>query len=88
MEKCECCGNAYEKIFYVVMNGEKHSFDSFECAIHKLAPTCQSCGMKIIGHGLEDGDAMFCCASCARLHGVTELNDHVGQENPISPLGV
>jgi len=36
------------------MNGTAHTFDSFECAIHALAPTCRHCGMRIIGHGLEN----------------------------------
>jgi len=29
------------------------TFDSFECAIHALAPTCENCGIRIVGHGLE-----------------------------------
>lgn len=80
MEKCECCGNAYNQVFHIIMNNEVHTFDSFECAIHKLAPICESCNMKIIGHGVEDGKRIFCCASCARMKGITQLNDHVGQE--------
>jgi hypothetical protein len=30
-----------------------HTFDCFECAIAALAPECEKCGVKIIGHGLE-----------------------------------
>jgi hypothetical protein len=33
------CGNDYDKVFQVVMNGQAHTFDSFECGIHALAPT-------------------------------------------------
>lgn len=32
---------------------ETHTFDSFECAIHKLAPVCEHCDCKIVGHGIE-----------------------------------
>jgi hypothetical protein len=39
MATCETCGNDYDKAFNVVMKGETHTFDSFECAIHALAPT-------------------------------------------------
>ncbi len=85
MERCEGCGNAYEKVFYVTMNAQKYTFDSFECAIHKLAPNCHTCGIRIMGHGLEDGDSIFCCASCARMQGVTTLNDHVGQDKILHP---
>ena len=53
MARCEVCGNQYDKSFQVVMNGETHVFDSFECAIHALAPNCENCGIKIIGHGME-----------------------------------
>ena len=38
MPVCETCGNNYDKAFQVVMGGETHTFDSFECAIQKLAP--------------------------------------------------
>src|SRR3982750_4782986 len=41
MSKCECCGNEYDKTFNVPMAGKTHVFDSFECAIHMLAPTCE-----------------------------------------------
>jgi len=66
MPRCETCGNDYPKAFQVVMNGERHFFDSFECAIHKLAPLCSHCGCRIIGHGVEAEHAMFCCEHCAR----------------------
>ena len=41
MATCEVCGNDYDKAFNVtLMDGAKHTFDSFECAIHALAPRC------------------------------------------------
>lgn len=53
MPKCETCGNEYDKAFIVEMNNERHTFDSFECAIQCLAPTCSHCECRIIGHGVE-----------------------------------
>ena len=50
---CEHCGNRYDKAFTLVLGGESHVFDSFECAIHALAPRCAHCGCAIIGHGVE-----------------------------------
>jgi hypothetical protein len=44
MAKCEVCGNDYYLSFEVVTAGVTHVFDSFECAIHKLAPICEHCG--------------------------------------------
>ena len=83
MAKCEVCGNNYDKSFEVRLGGETHVFDSFECAIHVLAPTCAHCGCTIIGHGMEVGDGKFyCCAHCASQHGVDELEDRV--EEPAS----
>ena len=38
MARCEVCGNDYYLSFEVVAAGKTHTFDSFECAIHKLAP--------------------------------------------------
>ena len=42
MAKCENCGNDYDKSFEIHWAGKVHVFDSFECAIHALAPTCAS----------------------------------------------
>ena len=59
MAKCETCGNDYDKAFQMIMNGRTHTFDSFECAIHALAPTCANCGIHIVGHGLEKEGTFF-----------------------------
>ena len=75
---CEVCGNDYDKAFTVtVVSGEEHTFDSFECAIHALAPQCAHCGCRIVGHGSEANGQMFCCANCAEHAGVSELKDRV-----------
>jgi hypothetical protein len=67
---CEVCGNRYDKAFTVTAaDGGEHTFDSFECAIHALAPLCAHCGCRIIGHGLEQDGEMFCCAHCVEHAG-------------------
>ena len=78
MAKCEVCGNDYRMAFEVIAAGNRHVFDSFECAIQKLAPICDHCGCRIIGHGIEATDTFFCCAHCARQAGVRTAVDHVG----------
>jgi hypothetical protein len=75
IRKCETCGNEYDKPLEIVTNGISHYFDSFECAIHKLAPTCDHCGCRIIGHGIEAGGTFYCCATCAKHQGVTSVAD-------------
>jgi hypothetical protein len=75
MAKCEVCDNDYDKTFTVTMAGRRHTFDSFECAIHALAPTCAHCGCKVIGHGVEQDGTVFCCATCASHAGVAGLKD-------------
>jgi hypothetical protein len=75
MATCEVCGNDYDKTFEVVTGGVSHVFDSFECAIHRLAPTCPHCGCKIVGHGVEAGGRIFCCAHCAGQEDVEGLRD-------------
>ncbi len=77
MAACEVCGNDYHLAFEVRAAGVTHVFDSFECAIHKLAPICESCGVKVLGHGVEAGNAIYCCAHCARKEGVKGAVDHV-----------
>ena len=75
MPKCDRCGNEYDKAFQISYSGKTQTFDSFECAIQTLAPTCAQCGVRIIGHGLEKSGRMFCCAHCAQQAGVSELRD-------------
>jgi hypothetical protein len=77
MARCDVCGNDYHLSFQVIAaGGATHTFDSFECAIHKLAPVCAHCGCKIIGHGMESDGTFYCCAHCARKSGVTAVADH------------
>lgn len=73
--KCETCGNDYDKSFQILIGGEVHTFDSFECAINALAPPCLHCGTKIIGHGMEANGDMYCCAHCAGQDSHDELRD-------------
>ena len=75
MAQCEVCGNEYDKTFEVVMAGQSHVFDSFECAIHALAPTCAHCGVKIVGHGMEKAGSFYCCANCATQAGAKGMKD-------------
>ena len=76
MPTCDVCGNEYDKAFEVrSADGATHVFDSFECAIHALAPTCEHCGCRILGHGVEADSRMFCCARCAMEVGVRGVSD-------------
>jgi len=77
MPKCDVCGNDYDKTFQVIQAGRILTFDSFECAIHAMAPTCSHCGCRIIGHGTEQEGKMFCCAGCARNSEATGSIDRV-----------
>ena len=63
--RCEVCGNYYDKAFTVTIDLVPHVFDSFECAIHALAPVCAHCGCRVVGHGVERNGSVFCCAHCA-----------------------
>jgi hypothetical protein len=76
MAKCEVCHNDYDKAFTVTEpGGERHTFDSFECAIHALAPPCAHCGCRVVGHGVEHDGTIFCCAHCAEMSGIAGLRD-------------
>ncbi len=74
-QTCEVCGNVYDKCMEIHVNGEKHIFDSFECAIHALAPRCEHCDCRIIGHGMEAEGLFFCCAHCADQYGIHAFED-------------
>jgi hypothetical protein len=77
MAQCEVCGNDYDKAFEITLGGQRHIFDSFECAIHRLAPPCAHCGCRVIGHGVEARGRFSCCAHCAEALGVKGVSDRV-----------
>jgi len=77
MAQCEVCGNDYDKAFTVQQRDETHVFDSFECAIHLLAPMCAHCGCRVVGHGVEVENTVFCCAHCASQSGMEGVRDRV-----------
>ena len=77
MAKCDVCGNDYDKSFTVEAREGTQTFDCFECAIHALAPVCDHCGCKVVGHGVERAGQFYCCAHCAREAGVRGVVDRV-----------
>jgi hypothetical protein len=82
MGVCEVCGNSYWMTFEVrTVGAQTHIFDSLECAAHRLAPVCEHCFCRILGHGVEVEGRIFCCAHCARRSGMAngpEIRDTVG----------
>ena len=80
MAICQVCGNDYARTFEITMDGKTHVFDSFECAISALAPYCQHCGCRIVGHGVDDNEGRFyCCSHCARQGGTQTLKANQGR---------
>jgi hypothetical protein len=75
MARCDVCGNDYDKSFQVMSGHATYTFDSFECAIHKLAPVCAHCGCRVIGHGVEAQGVIYCGANCARMTGERTVVD-------------
>ncbi|MBL9037872.1 MAG: hypothetical protein JNG84_05085, partial [Archangium sp.] len=75
MSHCTVCGNRYDKMMIIELEGTRRAFDCFECAINALAPSCARCGVRILGHGLEADQRFYCCAHCARGQGVAALKD-------------
>lgn len=81
MAICDVCGNDYDRTFTLSFSnapGPAGTFDSFECAIHAIAPTCGHCGVRIIGHGVQADSIVYCCAHCARQAGETRVADRAG----------
>ena len=87
MASCEVCGNDYRLSFEVHAAGAVHVFDSFECAIHALAPVCNHCECRIIGHGMEADGEFYCCASCASHAGKPQMRDRAETRQPLSGPG-
>ncbi len=77
MSRCEICGNEYDKPLEIISAGVRHTFDSFECAIQALAPVCERCRCRVIGHGTEVDGRFYCCAHCARTATSADVKDRV-----------
>jgi len=75
MGTCASCGNDYDNTFRVEYRGASYEFDSFECAIEKLAPRCATCGCRVIGHGVQSDDTIYCGAHCAKRAGARGVSD-------------
>ncbi|KJK60089.1 MULTISPECIES: hypothetical protein [Actinomycetes] len=81
MAVCVVCNNDYWLAFEIrTVTGDSYVFDSFECAMEKLAPRCEYCQVRIVGHGVEVSGKFFCCANCARRDGGLgeQIRDAVG----------
>jgi hypothetical protein len=77
MATCDVCGNHYDKAFTLTKGARSGTFDAFACAIHAFAPHCSHCDCRIVGHGVNAGGRIFCCAHCARHAGMEGVADHV-----------
>jgi len=75
MLRCDVCGNEYDKMLVILQGDRRMTFDSFECAIEAMAPRCAQCGCRVIGHGIEAQDQIYCCAHCAQQAGASGVRD-------------
>ena len=56
MALCDVCGNDYADAFQVTTRaGERFTFDSIECAAHKIAPRCRHCQCSVLGMAFKPG---------------------------------
>jgi phage terminase large subunit GpA-like protein len=78
MAVCDTCGNDYDRAFTLTRDEESGTFDSFECAIAKMAPSCAHCGCRILGHGVEADGAMYCCSPLRSPDGTHSRNGQQG----------
>ncbi len=87
---CEVCGNEYEKMFQVKIGDDDrgHWFDCFECAVQAMAPICLHCGVRIVGHGVQEDESIYCCAHCARAYGARDLVDNSNTAGSVFLSGV
>ena len=84
MAVCEVCGNTYARALLISVEGRsgQRAYDSFECAIAGMAPHCAHCETPVIGHGIQDGETVYCCAHCAHADGAAAARDNVRKETP------
>lgn len=76
-DSCEVCGKEQEHYFEVHLGGERHVFDSFECAINGLMPRCGLCGGLVAHSGVMVDGVLYCGQSCAGFYNLR------GPESPL-----
>jgi len=74
---CEVCGKNQGQCFEVRLGGERHIFDSFECAMDALTPRCAHCGCAFVGHGVQFGNTIYCSHQCANDNSVREYEARI-----------
>ena len=64
---CEICGCERINPMLVTIDDETHVFDTFDCAIERLAPRCRTCGRRVTGRGVHSHGAVYCCKHCEQV---------------------
>ncbi len=74
MTVCDGCGNRSERLFTVQTHDDRvFLFDSVQCAMPILAPTCAQCLCTILGQGVEVGSLTYCSSGCAQRSGAQRV---------------
>ncbi|MDQ0211539.1 hypothetical protein BMF89_03915 [Arthrobacter sp. SRS-W-1-2016] len=87
MARCDVCGNDDPRTFTVTRADQKGTFDSFECAIQMMAPACEHCGCRLLGHGVETDEGIYCCEHCAREAGAQHRERSHANTDLVAPAG-
>ena len=78
MARCDVCGNDYDKAFTITQKGRTHAFDSFECAIHAMAPACSHCSCAHHWPRTGSRGRLLLLRDCAEMAGVAGMRDRAG----------
>jgi hypothetical protein len=74
MAVCDGCGNRSERLFTVQTHDDRvFLFDTIQCAVPILAPSCAHCLCTILGQGVEVGSITYCSAGCAQQSGIQSV---------------
>jgi hypothetical protein len=78
MAVCVGCGNTSGRMFTVQFEDRfALTFDSIQCAIPFIAPTCDECLCQILGLPVMVDDEIYCSAACARIGTSRSAPSHV-----------
>jgi hypothetical protein len=62
--RCEVCGYVTRSGIRIIQGGVTHLFDSYQCAITRLAAECTHCGCRILGRPVEVHQRAYCSQEC------------------------
>lgn len=88
MTICAQCGLAADTPITVrIGDGASYDFDTFSCAVEKLAPRCPQCGRTYTCRATQLGELQLCSIACAQRRQIRQAWQPAAGEGMVDEVG-